>query len=125
VRVSPTIEADNLYALLEDGWLLALDLQTGKDKWVRHLTGPLSEVLALPERVYVRSPTSTSTAIVRPTENVTGASFSVRSFAAILRRMTSGSTSRPWTTRFAPTEGATASCSGTRPSRSGRPRVLL
>ena len=54
-RVSPTIEANNLYVPLEDGRLLALDLQTGKDKWVRHLTGPLSEVLALPERVYVRS----------------------------------------------------------------------
>lgn len=54
-RVSPTIEADNLYVPLEDGRLVALDVQTGAEKWVRHLTGPLSEVLALPERVYVRS----------------------------------------------------------------------
>jgi outer membrane protein assembly factor BamB len=54
-RVIPTIEADNLYVPLEDGRLLALDLQTGAEKWVRHLTGPLSEVLALSDRVYVRS----------------------------------------------------------------------
>lgn len=53
--VAPTIEADNLYVPLEDGRLLALDLQTGADRWVRHLTGPLSEVLALSDRVYVRS----------------------------------------------------------------------
>ena len=50
-----TIEADNLYVPLEDGRLVALDVQTGAEKWIRHLTGPLSEVLALPERVYVRS----------------------------------------------------------------------
>src|SRR5262249_23997779 len=54
-RESATIEADNLYVPLQDGRLLALNLQDGADKWVRHLTGPLSEVLALPERVYVRS----------------------------------------------------------------------
>ena len=54
-RVIPSIEGDTLYVPLEDGRLVALDLQTGADKWVRHLTGPLSEVLALPERVYVRS----------------------------------------------------------------------
>jgi hypothetical protein len=54
-RESATIEADNLYVPLEDGRLIALSLQDGADKWVRHLTGPLSEVLALPDRVYVRS----------------------------------------------------------------------
>jgi len=54
-RVTPTIEGDNLYVPLEDGRLVALDLPTGADKWVRHLTGPLSEVLAVPDRVYVRS----------------------------------------------------------------------
>lgn len=54
-RVIPSIEANNLYVPLEDGRLLALDLKTGGDRWVRHLAGPLSEVLALPEHVYVRS----------------------------------------------------------------------
>ena len=54
-HVIPSIEANNLYVPLDDGRLLALDLQTGADGWVRRLTGPLSEVLALPERVYVRS----------------------------------------------------------------------
>jgi len=54
-RVVASIEADNLYVPLEDGRLVALDLRTGADRWIRHLTGPLSEVLALPEHVYVRS----------------------------------------------------------------------
>jgi outer membrane protein assembly factor BamB len=54
-RVISSIEANNLYVPLEDGRLLALDLQTGADRWSRHLTGPLSEVLALSDRAYVRS----------------------------------------------------------------------
>jgi outer membrane protein assembly factor BamB len=54
-RVIASLEGDNLYVPLEDGRLVALDLQTGAERWVRHVAGPLSEVLALPERVYVRS----------------------------------------------------------------------
>lgn len=59
-----TIEGDNLYVPLEDGRLLALDLRTGADRWVRHLPVPktpasgnpppaVSEVLAYPDRLFV------------------------------------------------------------------------
>ncbi len=54
-RQRPTIEGDNLYLPLEDGHLLALDLQTGVTRWSKHFVGPLSEVLAFPDRVYVGS----------------------------------------------------------------------
>jgi len=50
-----TIEGDNLYLPLADGHLLALDLQTGAERWSKHFVGPLSEVLAFPDRVFVGS----------------------------------------------------------------------
>jgi outer membrane protein assembly factor BamB len=61
----PTIEADNLYVPLDDGRLLALDLRTGAERWVRRLTKTtpesvtgnpppaVSEVLAYPDRLFV------------------------------------------------------------------------
>ncbi len=54
-RHRPTIEGDNLYLPLEDGHLTAVDLQTGVTRWSKHFAGPLSEVLAFPDRVYVGS----------------------------------------------------------------------
>jgi outer membrane protein assembly factor BamB len=59
-----TIEGDNLYAPLEDGRLLALDLRTGADRWVHNFGAPpkqaagapppaVSEVLAYPDRLFV------------------------------------------------------------------------
>jgi len=54
-RERATIEGDHLYLPLDDGRLLALDLPTGADRWSRHFTGPLSEVLAFPDRVYLAS----------------------------------------------------------------------
>lgn len=50
--VMATIEGDNLYVPLQDGRLFALELPTGKNRWVRSYHGPLSEVLAFPDRVY-------------------------------------------------------------------------
>lgn len=50
----PTIEGNNLYVPLAEGRLLALDLADGSERWTRFpAKGPLSEVLALPERVVV------------------------------------------------------------------------
>ena len=54
-RERATIEGDSLYLPLDDGRLLALDLPTGADRWSKHFTGPLSEVLAFPDRVYFGS----------------------------------------------------------------------
>ena len=55
-RVRASIEGDTLYAPLDDGHLLALDLQTGNERWNRsHLRGAPSEVLAFPDRLYVGS----------------------------------------------------------------------
>jgi outer membrane protein assembly factor BamB len=51
VEVMPTVEGDNLYVPLHDGRLVALNLQTGTDRWVRTFAGPLSEVLAFPDQV--------------------------------------------------------------------------
>lgn len=51
----PTIEGDNLYVPLDDGHLLALDLRTGANRWVKHFTGAASEVLAFSDRIYVGS----------------------------------------------------------------------
>jgi outer membrane protein assembly factor BamB len=61
-----TIEGENLYVPLDDGRLLALDLRTGADRWVRRLTTPrptaagapppppaLSEVLAYSDRIFL------------------------------------------------------------------------
>ena len=52
VQVMPTIEGDNLYVPLEDGRLFALDLRTGADRWVKGFVGPLSEVLAFPDKIF-------------------------------------------------------------------------
>jgi outer membrane protein assembly factor BamB len=49
----PSIEGDTLYVPLDDGHLYALDLQSGADRWTRHLPGAPSEVLAFSDRVYV------------------------------------------------------------------------
>ena len=55
-RLRSTIEGDNLYAPLDDGPLLALDLRTGAERWKRHLAGArFSEVLAFSDRVYAGS----------------------------------------------------------------------
>ena len=49
-----TIEGNNLYVPLDEGRLLALDLRTGAERWTRFpAKGPLSEVLAFPDRVFV------------------------------------------------------------------------
>jgi outer membrane protein assembly factor BamB len=50
-EVMPAIEGDNLYVPLTDGRLLALDLRTGEDRWTKTFVGPLSEVLAFPDRI--------------------------------------------------------------------------
>ena len=50
--VTPTIEADNLYVPLHNGRLVALDLRTGAERWGKNFVGPLSEVLALPDRIF-------------------------------------------------------------------------
>jgi outer membrane protein assembly factor BamB len=50
-NVMPTMEGDNLYVPLADGRLFALDLLTGKDRWLRSYEGPLSEVLAFSDRI--------------------------------------------------------------------------
>jgi outer membrane protein assembly factor BamB len=50
--VRPTIEGDNLYVPLHNGRLLALDLRTGEERWGKNFVGPLSEVLALPDRIF-------------------------------------------------------------------------
>jgi outer membrane protein assembly factor BamB len=53
-HVKPAIEGDNLYVPLDDGRLLALDVKTGAERWQRFpAKGTLSEVLALPKRVFV------------------------------------------------------------------------
>jgi outer membrane protein assembly factor BamB len=54
-HVRPTIEGDNLYVPLDDGHLLALDLRTGANRWVKHFKGAASEVLAFSDRIYVGS----------------------------------------------------------------------
>lgn len=54
-RGRATIEGDNLYLPLDDGHVLALDLRTGAERWSRHFAGPVSEVLAFADRVYVGS----------------------------------------------------------------------
>jgi outer membrane protein assembly factor BamB len=51
-HVTPSIEGDNLYVPLQNGRLFAVDLQTGADRWHHAYKGPLSEVLAFPDRVY-------------------------------------------------------------------------
>lgn len=51
----PTIEGDNLYVPLDDGHLLALDLRTGANRWVKHFKRAPSEVLAFSDRIYVGS----------------------------------------------------------------------
>lgn len=59
-----TIEGDTLYVPLDDGRLVALDLRTGAERWVRRLVTPrpsaigkpapaLSEVLAYPDRLFL------------------------------------------------------------------------
>jgi outer membrane protein assembly factor BamB len=53
-HVRASIEGDNLYVPLDEGRLLALDLKTGAERWQKFpAKGTLSEVLALPERVFV------------------------------------------------------------------------
>lgn len=54
-HVRPTIEGDNLYVPLDDGHLLALDLATGANRWVKHFKGAAGEVLAFSDRIYVGS----------------------------------------------------------------------
>jgi outer membrane protein assembly factor BamB len=50
--VMPTIEGGNLYVPLHNGRLVALDLATGAERWGKNFVGPLSEVLALPDRIF-------------------------------------------------------------------------
>jgi outer membrane protein assembly factor BamB len=49
----PSIEGNTLYVPLDDGHLHALDLQSGADRWTRHLPGAPSEVLAFSDRIYL------------------------------------------------------------------------
>ncbi len=51
VEVTPTLEGDNLYVPFGDGRLVAINLQTGADRWVKTFVGPLSEVLAFPDLI--------------------------------------------------------------------------
>jgi outer membrane protein assembly factor BamB len=54
LHTGPSIEGDNLYVPLDEGRLLALDVRTGEERWSRFpAKGPLSEVLAFPDRVWV------------------------------------------------------------------------
>ena len=54
VHVRPSIEGDNLYVPTDEGRLLALDIKTGAERWSTFpAKGPLSEVLALSNRVFV------------------------------------------------------------------------
>jgi outer membrane protein assembly factor BamB len=54
LHVRPSIEGDNLYVPTDEGRLLALDVKTGAERWTKFpAKGPLSEVLALSNRVYV------------------------------------------------------------------------
>jgi outer membrane protein assembly factor BamB len=50
-EVMPAVEGDNLYVPLTDGRLVAMDLRTGEDRWTKTFVGPLSEVLAFPDRI--------------------------------------------------------------------------
>lgn len=53
-HVRATIEGDNLYVPLDEGRLVALDVRTGAERWTKFpARGPLSEVLAFPDRVFV------------------------------------------------------------------------
>lgn len=54
-RLRASIEGETLYLPLTDGQVRALDVATGKLKWRRRLRGAASEILPLPERVYVGS----------------------------------------------------------------------
>ena len=50
----PTIEGNNLYLPLDEGRLLSLNLADGTERWTKFpAKGPLSEVLALPDKVFV------------------------------------------------------------------------
>ena len=54
LHVRPTIEGNNLYVPLDEGRLVALDLQTGAERWTRFpAKGALSEALAFPDRIFV------------------------------------------------------------------------
>ncbi len=55
VRSAPALAADRLYAALEDGQIVALDVATGTRLWSRRLGGPPNDMLATDDRIYVGS----------------------------------------------------------------------
>lgn len=55
VHAAPALAADRVYASLDDGRVLSLDVASGERRWERQLGGPPNEMLALDERIYVGS----------------------------------------------------------------------
>ena len=123
-RERATIDGDNLYLPLDDGHLLALDLQTGAERWSRHFTGPLSEVLAIGDRIYVGSADkyfyclnagNGQWALEGGWRQFIGAALRGRPAADESRACSR----RRWTTRCARSIAATARSGGSRACRSG------
>lgn len=55
VHAAPALAADRVYAALDDGRVLSLDVASGERRWQRQLGGPPNEMLALDDRIYVGS----------------------------------------------------------------------
>ena len=55
VHAAPALAADRVYASLEDGRVVSLDVASGERRWERQLGGPPNEMLALEDRIYVGS----------------------------------------------------------------------
>jgi outer membrane protein assembly factor BamB len=55
LHAAPALAADRVYAPLEDGRVVALNVATGEPQWERKLGGPANDMLALDDRVYVGS----------------------------------------------------------------------
>jgi outer membrane protein assembly factor BamB len=54
-QAQATIEGDNLYVPLQTGALLALDVRTGSQRWMKQFAGAPTEVLAFADRMYFGS----------------------------------------------------------------------
>ena len=55
VHVAPALAADRVYAALEDGHVVSLDVSTGTERWTTRLGGAPADMLALEDRIYVGS----------------------------------------------------------------------
>jgi outer membrane protein assembly factor BamB len=55
IRPSTAVESDRVYLALDDGRIVALQLETGEMLWERRLGGPATEMLALDERIFAGS----------------------------------------------------------------------